>query len=237
MKNIIHRASERGFADHSWLKAFHSFSFASYYDPQKVNFGALRVLNDDTVAPAMGFGRHPHQNMEIITIPTSGALRHRDSLGNEEVIQTGDVQVMSAGSGVEHSEMNANHDKHVSLFQIWILTEEQNVAPRYAQKTYDVAERENKWQLVVSPKDGGSEVWIHQQAWIHLGNFSEGKEFAYSMKNPKNGLYVMTIEGSVVVENQLLEKLDAIGIWETDTVNFKTETGCELLLIEVPMEF
>src|SRR5690606_20497754 len=173
MKKIIHRANTRGYANHGWLKSYHTFSFANYYDPERMHFGALRVLNDDTVAGGMGFGKHPHNNMEIISIPLDGDLEHQDSMGNTAVIRNGDIQVMSAGTGIYHSEYNKNKDKPVKFLQIWVIPNKGNVEPRYDQVTLNVADRHNKLQQIVSPKDGGEGVWIHQDAWFHLGKFDE----------------------------------------------------------------
>jgi redox-sensitive bicupin YhaK (pirin superfamily) len=200
MKKVIHPANERGNANHGWLQANHSFSFASYYNPAKMNFGVLRVLNDDTVAPGMGFGTHPHDNMEIITIPTEGALAHKDSMDNEEVIYSGDIQVMSAGTGIQHSEYNASKVAVVKLFQIWIIPSQQNVTPRYQQITLNPADSLNQWQQIVSPNQQDAGVWIHQNAWMHIANFTEDKSVNYTVKNKGNGTYVLIINGEATID-------------------------------------
>lgn len=234
MKKIIHPADERGYANHGWLEARHSFSFASWYNPEKVQFGALRVLNDDKVAPATGFSKHPHDNMEIITIPLEGKVLHRDNMGNEGIIQPGELQIMSAGRGVVHSEHNGSHDTALKLFQIWIFPDTLNVEPRYQQiSILDIGR--NKFTLLVGPKDGPAEAWIHQNAFISKGTFSDASDITYPLHDSKNGLYIMQIKGRSIVENEELNDRDAIGIWECSTVNFKIDAGSELLLLEVPM--
>ena len=237
MKKILHPADTRGAADFGWLKARYSFSFASYFDPSRIQFGQLRVLNDDIVAPAMGFGKHPHQNMEIVTIPQEGALRHRDSMGNEGVIESGDIQIMSAGSGVEHSEMNANTTEAVKLFQIWVFPETENVAPRYDQRKIASLIQPNTISTVVKPKSEASEndLWVHQQAWFNIGEFSAETLTNYTLHKANHGAYILAIDGNVTVENEALGPRDAIGIWDTDTIEIKAEKDSRLLLIEVPM--
>lgn len=235
MKTVFHPAAERGHANHGWLNAHHSFSFASWYDPNKVQFGALRVLNDDIVAAGMGFGMHPHDNMEIITIPLKGDLQHKDSMGNTEVIRSGDVQVMSAGTGVHHSEFNPNHDQEVRLFQIWIFPEKQQVQPRYDQKTFQAADREKSWQNVVSPDGANGSMFIHQQAWISLRKLKAGEQEGYTIGRNGNGAYIMLIEGTATIAGQKVGKRDAVGIWDTDTVAIQAETDLEILVIDVPM--
>jgi len=233
---VIHKAETRGHADHGWLKAHHTFSFASYYDPNRVQFGVLRVLNDDIVAPGMGFGTHPHDNMEIITIPLEGDLAHKDSMGNAETIKFGDVQVMSAGTGIQHSEFNPNHDRRTNLLQIWVFPKVRNVVPRYQQITLDVADRHNKFQQILSPNEGEEGVWIHQDAWFHMGNFDKGITQTYNRKKDGNGLYVFVIKGEVVVDGQALNQRDGMGITDFDQITFEATTDAELLLMEVPMQ-
>lgn len=236
MKSVLHKANTRGHANHGWLDSYHSFSFAGYYDPQRMHFGALRVLNDDTVAGGMGFGAHPHDNMEIISIPTSGDLEHKDNTGNQQVIRQGDVQVMSAGSGIEHSEKNKNKDKEVKFFQVWIFPNKKNVAPRYDQKNFPDAERKNKLLTVVSPvgtNDGG--VQIYQDAWFSLGKLDKDFSTTYQLKNKKNGVYAFVIEGDVTINDQKLNRRDGLGITEADSLNIKADSDAELLLMEVPM--
>lgn len=238
MKTIIHKADSRGFANHGWLQANHSFSFASYHNPEKVHFGALRVLNDDIIAPKMGFGTHPHDNMEIITIPLKGVLKHKDNMSDKWLsVLPEEVQVMSAGTGVQHSEINGSSDEHLSLFQIWIFPDKQNVAPRYDQKSFDVNIRKNKLQTLVScmdESDNGS-LKIHQDAVISRIDLDENTMFEYKLKSKNHGVYVMTIFGKLTIAENLLETRDAVGISETDSFNIKTEEFSQLLFIEVPM--
>jgi redox-sensitive bicupin YhaK (pirin superfamily) len=236
MKNkVLHKANTRGHADHGWLNAYHSFSFASWYNPDRVQFGVLRVLNDDTVAAGMGFGTHPHDNMEIITIPLEGDLAHKDSMGNTETIKTGDVQVMSAGTGIQHSEFNPNHDKQTKLFQIWLFPKTRNVTPRYQQITLDTSERHNKLQQILSPNADDAGVWIHQDAWFHMGNLDKGVTLDYDRKKEGNGLYVFVINGNIKVDGQELEQRDGLGITDFDKVTFEATSDTEILLMEVPM--
>jgi redox-sensitive bicupin YhaK (pirin superfamily) len=237
MKNtILHKANTRGHTNHGWLNAYHSFSFASWYNPERVQFGVLRVLNDDTVASGMGFGTHPHDNMEIITIPLEGDLAHKDSMGNAETIKTGDIQVMSAGTGIQHSEFNPNADHHTKLFQIWLFPKVRNVAPRYQQITLDTSDRHNKLQQILSPNDDDAGVWIYQDAWFHMGNLDKGTTIDYNRKKVGNGLYVFVIKGSVKVDGQELEQRDGLGITDFDKVSFEATSDTEVLLMEVPME-
>lgn len=234
MKTILHRANERGHANHGWLDSYHSFSFAGFYDPNKIHFGALRVLNDDTVKGGNGFGKHPHDNMEIVSIPLSGDLKHEDSTGRKEVIRQYDVQIMSAGSGIVHSEMNANADKEVKFLQIWVFPKERNITPRYEQKTFRPEDRKNRLQTVVAP-EGGEAVTINQDAWFSLGNLEQGVTTEYTLRQPGNGVYAFVIEGEVEVAGTRLNKRDAAGVWDTGRFEIKAGTNAELLLIEVPM--
>jgi len=237
MENVIlHKANTRGNANHGWLQSFHTFSFANYYNPERMNFGVLRVLNDDTVAAGMGFGTHPHQNMEIISIPLVGDLEHQDSMGNKTVIRNGDIQVMSAGTGVQHSEYNKNQDKEVKFLQIWVIPNKQSVAPRYDQITLNKEERHNKLQQILSPNPEDAGVWIHQDAWFHLGKFDKDIAAEYSFKKQGNGLYVFVLNGEVTVNNQELNSRDGFGIWNTDKVTIKANSDTEFLLMEVPMQ-
>lgn len=235
MKKIIHPSGERGSADHGWLKSQHSFSFASFYDPDKIQFGALRVLNDDRVAPGKGFGTHPHRDMEIISIPLEGALEHEDSMGNKSVIREGDIQVMSAGTGVRHSEYNKNGDREVAFLQIWILPDTAGVSPRYDQIRLDPAATANNWFTVLGPKGKHDGLWIHQDAWMHLGRFDAGQTPRYSLKDPAHGLYIFVLEGEVEVADTRLADRDALGVWQTDSVDFDFRKPGRILLIEVPM--
>jgi hypothetical protein len=233
---IIHKAETRGKADHGWLKAHHTFSFANYYDPQRVHFGMLRVLNDDRVEGSMGFGMHPHDNMEIITIPLHGSLAHKDSMGNSSVIMSGEIQVMSAGTGIYHSEFNADPQIPVKLLQIWIFPNKKNVEPRYGQIRLNPEDSKNKFQQILSPDKSDEGVWIYQDAWFHLAEFDNGIESEYLLKNPENGLYVFVIEGSINIDENLLQKRDGIGITETNEIKIKSsESGTKILLMEVPM--
>lgn len=233
MKTIIHKAETRGAADHGWLKAKHTFSFANYYDPRRIHFGVLRVLNDDWVAPTTGFGLHPHDNMEIITIPLEGALRHRDSMGNEGVIEKNEVQVMSAGTGVYHSEHNASSERPVSLLQIWVMPNAKNVEPRYMQKRFDAADRQNQWQTIVSPDKSG--LWIHQDTWFSLGDFSKENTITYTLNKASNGVYLFVIDGSIEVGGETLSKRDGMGINDVNEVTIKAFSDAQVLLMEVPM--
>ena len=235
MKTILHKAADRGHANHGWLDSYHSFSFAGYYDPAKMNFGALRVLNDDTVAPGYGFGKHPHDNMEIVSIPLSGDLHHQDSTGRDKIIKEGDVQIMSAGSGIAHSEKNANHNKEVKFLQLWVFPKLKNIETRYEQKTFEVDGRKNKWQTVVAPDDSTA-LWINQDAWFTLGNLDQGFEIDYTLYQAGHGVYVFLIDGSIIIDGHQLGKRDAIGVWEADEFKIKATTDAQLLLIEVPMQ-
>jgi hypothetical protein len=233
---IIHKSESRGSANHGWLNAKHSFSFANYHNPEKIHFGALRVLNDDIIGGGGGFGMHPHDNMEIITIPLEGELEHKDNMGNIGVIRKGDVQVMSAGTGVLHSEYNKSAEKEVRLFQIWLFANEKNVTPRYDQQSFNALERKNKLQLVVSPKNNDGILWIHQEAWFHLGEFDKDFETNYKIKHHENGAYIMIIEGSFTINGEVLNRRDAIGIWDTDNFNITSnQEKSELLIIDLPM--
>ena len=237
MKNtVLHKANTRGHADHGWLNAYHSFSFASWYNPDRVQFGMLRVLNDDTVAAGMGFGTHPHDNMEIITIPLEGDLAHKDSMGNTEVIKTGDVQVMSAGTGIQHSEFNPNADQHTKLFQIWVFPKYRNVTPRYQQITLDVTEQKNNFAQILSPSADDAGVWIYQDAWFYLADFDKGFSKTYSINKEGNGIYVFVISGTITVDGQELETRDGLGIWEFNELEFVATSDAKFLLMEIPME-
>ncbi len=234
MKTIFHSAAERGHANHGWLDSYHSFSFAGFYDPNKVHFGALRVLNDDTVKGGFGFSKHPHDNMEIVSIPLVGDLHHQDTTGREKIIKQGDVQIMSAGSGIAHSETNANRDKEVKFLQIWVFPKEKDIEPRYDQKSFPAEGRKNQLQTVVAPDDEKA-VWINQQAWFTLGSLEQGVATHYNIKQNGNGVYAFLIEGSATVNGIALNRRDAIGIWETDTLNIEASSNAEILLIDVPM--
>ncbi|GJQ32611.1 MAG: hypothetical protein HBSAPP04_14500 [Ignavibacteriaceae bacterium] len=232
---ILHKADTRGDADHGWLHSRHTFSFANYYDPSRMHFGALRVLNDDYVAPGMGFGTHPHDNMEIISIPLEGDLEHKDSMGNVAVIRHGDIQVMSAGTGIRHSEYNKNDDQPVKFLQIWVFPNKRNVTPRYDQITLNIEDRKNRFQQIVSPNPDDEGVWIHQNAWFHIADLEKGTSLDYTIKGEGNGLYVFVLAGDVAVEGQELNSRDGFGIWDINRVNFTATGNTSLLLMEVPM--
>jgi len=233
---ILHRASTRGDADHGWLHSRHTFSFANYYDPQRIHFGALRVLNDDAVAGGMGFGTHPHDNMEIISIPLEGDLEHKDSMGNISVIRHGDVQVMSAGTGIYHSEYNKNSNSPVKFLQIWVFPNKKNVTPRYDQVTLNLADRVNKLQQILSPDKEDAGVWIHQNAWFHLGKFDKGVRADYALKAAGNGVYAFILSGGVTINGQPLQTRDGFGIWKVETLTITADSDAEILLMEVPMQ-
>lgn len=235
MKNyILHKANTRGEANHGWLHSFHTFSFAGYRNDERNNFGNLRVLNDDTVAAGMGFGAHPHDNMEIISIPLSGDLAHKDSIGSQEIIKQGDIQVMSAGTGITHSEYNSSTENEVKFLQIWVFPNKFEVEPRYDQMTFpDVR---NELVQIISPNQDDAGLWIHQDAWFHLGKVDAGFETNYEIKNPENGLYIFIIEGDVTIDELTLNKRDAVGITNTESVSIKASSNAEILLMEVPMQ-
>ncbi|WP_419212189.1 pirin family protein [Maribacter sp. X9] len=236
MKTVLHRADTRGHADHGWLNSYHSFSFANYHNAERMNFGALRVLNDDTVAAGRGFGTHPHNNMEIISIPLEGDLQHMDDMGNSTVIREGDVQVMSAGTGVSHSEFNKNQDEQVKFLQIWVFPNKKNVTPRYDQISIKNIESKNSLYQILSPDPEDQGVWIHQDAWFHLGNFEQGKSDTYSLKKEGNGVYIFVLEGELKINDQHLNKRDGFGIWDTDSFTINALTAAKVLVMEIPME-
>lgn len=233
-----HKADTRGRANHGWLNSFHSFSFAEFYDPSRMNFGALRVLNDDTVTAGMGFGTHGHSNMEIISIPLDGDLEHADSMGNKEVIRHGDIQVMSAGSGIKHSEYNHSKTSTVKFLQIWVIPNKLNVTPRYDQITLNIADRQNRLQQIISPNETDEGMWIHQNAWFNIGNFDENVETSYNLNDTQNGVYAFVIKGSFEIDGHALNNRDGLGISNAHAINIKaTSNDSEILLMEVPMQF
>jgi len=235
-KIVIHKAESRGHANHGWLDSHHTFSFANYYDPDRVHFGALRVLNDDRVNPGSGFGTHPHENMEIVSIPLEGDLEHKDSMGNIAVINHGDIQVMSAGTGIYHSEYNKNNNTLVKFLQIWVFPDKQNVKPRYDQITLNIKDRHNKLQQIVSPNPDDEGVWIHQNAWFHLGTFDKDFSSEYKIKSSTNGVYAFIIKGSFTIDGNALNTRDGMGIWDTDKISIKSDSpDSEILLMEVPV--
>jgi quercetin 2,3-dioxygenase len=237
IKSILHKANTRGEANHGWLQSKHTFSFAHYHHPERMHFGALRVLNDDFVAPGMGFGTHPHNNMEIISIPLEGDLEHRDSMGNISIIKNGDIQILSAGTGITHSEYNKSKTEPVKFLQIWVFPNQKDVSPRYDQISLNKAERQNKFQQILSPNPADSGVWIHQQAWFHLADLSSGSEHTYPLKDNRNGLYVFVLKGNIQVGENILEDRDGLGLLECDEVSFKPISDTELLLMEVPIHW
>lgn len=240
MKTTLYRASSRGHANHGWLDSYHTFSFANYYDPNRINFGALRVVNDDIVKGGEGFGTHPHDNMEIVSIPLYGDLEHKDSMGHTEVIQSGEVQVMSAGTGITHSEYNSNENKPVNFFQIWVFPNKKNVEPRYDQRAFEFDHKKNELIQIVGPVNDkeNSGLWIHQDAWFNIGTFSKGSQVDYKVKRGGNGVFAMVVEGEFTIGDQKLYHRDAVGISDVEQVKLSADTeNARILLIDVPMEF
>ncbi len=235
MKKIIHKAETRGTADYGWLKPRYSFSFAEYYNPDRVHFGLLRVLNNDWVAAGGGFDTHPHENMEITTIPLTGALEHRDSMGRSSVIVPGEVQVMSAGTGITHSEYNHSDTEPLTLLQIWVFPKVKNIEPRYDQKAFDLDSRRNSLVQVISPERSNGDLWLNQDTWFSMGRFDEHVEFDYTVHREGFGVYVFMIAGGVEAAGEILKEKDAVGVWETGSIHFKTLEPAHILLIEVPM--
>ena len=236
MKTTLHLADSRGHAERGWLTSWHTFSFADYYDPARVHFGVLRVINDDIIAGGMGFPTHPHDNMEIITIVRKGALAHKDSMGNEGVIEADDIQVMSAGTGVRHSEFNALPDIDAELFQIWVFPNKKNVEPRYEQLKLDANKRHNQFQQIISPNADDDGLWIHQDAWFHLAQIDGETALNYTLKNPGNGVYLLVVEGSVSVNGQNLNRRDGLEIENAENFEITADADAEVLLMEVPMQ-
>lgn len=233
---VLHKANTRGHANHGWLDSHHTFSFANYHNPERMHFGVLRVLNDDRVDAGMGFGRHPHDNMEIISIPLEGDLKHEDSMGNKAVIKKGDIQVMSAGTGIFHSEYNNSSENPTKFLQIWVYPNKKNVAPRYDQITLNMEDRHNKLQQIISPNADDEGVWIHQDAWFHLGKFDNEFSTAYNIKKKGNGIYAFVLKGDFSIGNITLNQRDGLGIWDTSSIDIKAlSEGAEILLMEVPM--
>jgi redox-sensitive bicupin YhaK (pirin superfamily) len=237
MDSILHKADTRGDANHGWLHSKHTFSFANYYNPDRMQFGALRVLNDDIIQAGMGFGTHPHDNMEIVSIPLEGDLEHKDSMGNVSIIKNGDIQVMSAGTGITHSEYNKNKDRLGKFLQIWVFPNKKNVKPRYDQITLNLTDRKNKLQQILSPNPDDAGVWIYQNAWFHLGKFDKGISTSYTLKSAKNGLYIFNLYGDIKVNNQVLNPRDGYGIWNFEQTTIEAISDAEFLLMEVPLMF
>ena len=235
MKTILHKADSRGHANHGWLDSHHTFSFANYYDPLRQNFGVLRVLNDDVVTGGKGFGAHPHDNMEIISIPLKGALQHQDNTGRNAIIKTNDVQIMSAGSGITHSEFNASKTDAVNFLQIWVFPKVRNIQPRYDQKTFNPEDRVNQFHLVVSPDQTDGAIVINQDAWFSIGSLTEGFATDYAVKKNGNGVYIFVLEGQVTIGGQKLNKRDGLGITEAEKFSIVADSDAEVLLMDVPM--
>ena len=235
MRTILQKAAERGTADYGWLKPNFYFSFGQYYNPEKVHFGMLRVLNDDFIAGGGKFQTHPHDNMEIVTIPFSGALEHRDSTGGAGLIKAGDIQIMSAGTGVEHSEANASATEPVTLFQVWVFPKVKNISPRYDQRSFDITDRINQWQVVVSPREEDGALWINQDARFSLTKLSAGNSLSYTNAFKGNGVYLVVMNGSVKINDILLGRRDALGISDTDSFSITASEDAELLAVEIPM--
>jgi quercetin 2,3-dioxygenase len=235
MNTVLHKADTRGHANHGWLNTHHTFSFANYHNPERMHFGVLRVLNDDIVANGRGFGTHPHDNMEIISIPLEGDLEHKDSMGNVAVIKEGDVQVMSAGTGITHSEYNKNKDKEVKFLQIWVFPNTKKLEPRYDQISIKEISENNAFYQILSPNKEDQGVWINQDAWFHLGEFEKGKSTTYQVKKEGNGVYAFILEGEVEIEGETLNKRDGFGIWEVDQISLIANSNSKVLLMEVPM--
>ena len=235
MKSVFHAADERGHANFDWLNSYHSFSFGHYHNAEKMNFGMLRVLNDDLIKAGSGFGAHPHDNMEIVSIPLHGALEHKDSTGTNEVIRQNDVQIMSAGTGIKHSEYNHYKDQETSFLQIWVMPKNRNIAPRYDQKTFNPATRQNQLLTIVAPDDEQA-VWINQDAWFSLGNFDSGLKLTYKIKKEGNGVYAFVLDGNVSINGQSLNKRDALGVWDLEELEIEAHTNVNILLIDVPMK-
>ncbi len=236
MNTVLHKANTRGQANHGWLEARHSFSFASYRNPDRMHFGVLRVLNDDKIAPLKGFGTHPHDNMEIISIPLEGALEHKDNMGNGAIVRDGDVQAMSAGTGLTHSEFNANSDQDMKLLQIWLFPNKRNVTPRYDQISIKGIAKKNEFYQILSPNKNDQGVWIHQDAWFHLGKFDQETCTNYQIKKSGNGVYAFVIEGTATIAGQEVEKRDGFGIWNVTDFDIKADKNSRILLMEVPMQ-
>ncbi len=234
MKTVIHKAESRGHANHGWLDSHHTFSFANYYNPERMNFGVIRVLNDDFVQGGMGFSSHPHNNMEIISIPLEGELEHKDSMGNIHTIKAEDIQVMSAGTGIFHSEYNRNKNAACNFLQVWVFPNEQGLTPRYDQQSINGG-AQDEWNQILSPNANDSGVWIHQNAWFHIGKFNPEKRINYPFKSPGNGLYIFVLNGDVTVEGYALLSRDGLGMWDINNMELISNTDAQVLIMEVPM--
>lgn len=237
MKTVIHRAETRGAANFGWLDARHTFSFGRYYNPDRMSFGVLRVLNDDRIAGGAGFPTHPHDNMEIVTIPLEGALEHKDSMGNTAVIEKGKVQVMSAGTGVQHSEYNKNENEELKLLQIWMIPNKQNVTPRYDEVAISEIAVENELYQILSPNPDDDGVWVHQNSWWYMIQTTKDSHLTYKFKDETNGLYIFLIKGSMTIDGEQLSTRDGIGIYQTSSFDFNITQDSEALFMEVPLKF
>ena len=235
MKEILDKNESRGLADHGWLVSRHTFSFADYHNPQRMKFGLLRVINDDIVKPSMGFGTHPHENMEIVSIPLTGSLRHQDSMGNQHVINAGEVQIMSAGSGLTHSEYNNSDKDDVNFLQIWVFPKERDIEPRYGQKYFDRTDRQNRFQVLVSPEASEEEIWINQAAWFSMADLEAGKQISYQKHHNNSGVYFFVIEGKLEVNGNAIDRRDGLGLVQGESFSVRAESDAQLLVIEVPM--
>ncbi len=235
LQYTLHKAETRGDANHGWLQSKHTFSFANYYDANRMHFGVLRVLNDDTVSAGMGFGTHSHNNMEIISIPLEGDLEHKDSMGNTTVIRKGDIQIMSAGTGIQHSEYNKNKDAEVKFLQIWIIPNKKNVTPRYDQITLNPLDRKNQLQQIISPYPDDAGIWIHQNAWFYLADFDTDFSLSYSLKSKENGVYIFILNGQIQINDLTLHSRDGLGIWDTDRIEINVSANTSFLLMDLPM--
>lgn len=235
MKTVSHKADTRGRAELGWLHSRHTFSFADYYDPERMGFGALRVLNDDIVAPGAGFGTHSHANMEIVSIPLSGSIRHKDSMGHTQDIRPGEVQIMSAGTGLRHSEYNASDSDPLNFLQIWVMPKEPDITPRYEQHEFPSEEREDRFQTVVAPDAANGAMWINQDAWFSLGHFNADRRDTYRLHNAESVVYVLVLEGEADIAGERLGRRDGLGISESAEIEIATAIGCQLLVIEVPL--
>lgn len=236
VRTILHRADTRGSAEHGWLSSRHTFSFANYHDPQRMGFGMLRVINDDVVQPGMGFGTHPHRNMEIVSIPLVGELRHQDSMGNKQHIKAGEVQIMSAGTGLTHSEYNGSESEVVNFLQIWVLPKEKNIEPRYDQKLFPSNERQGRLQNIVSPDPDDDGISINQGAWFWLRDFEIGQSDSYTVKKPENGVYFFVLEGAITIVGEQLERRDGLGVEDASSIDLTATADCQLLIMDVPMQ-
>lgn len=235
MKTVFHKSDSRGHANHGWLNSHHTFSFANYHNPERMNFGVLRVLNDDVIAGGAGFGTHPHNNMEIISIPLKGAIAHKDNMGNSSVISDEEIQVMSAGTGISHSEFNAQASEASNFLQIWVYPNKRDVSPRYDQQKIAMEQNPNQFLQILSPNADDDGVWIHQDAWFYMGNFNQEKKLEYELNKAENGVYVFVIDGALELAGQKLEKRDGMGLWEIEQIQIHIKTAAKILLMEVPM--